>query len=96
MELSADGSTLTIGYTEAGLTQLKQRTVEQSIEVIRRRIDETGTLEPTIIRQGEDRIVVQVPGVMDVRRAEGDDRRKRSSRSTWCKGRAASAPFRRP
>lgn len=66
MELNADGSTLTIGYTEAGLTQLTQRTVEQSIEVIRRRIDETGTLEPTIIRQGEDRIVVQVPGVTDV------------------------------
>jgi preprotein translocase subunit SecD len=66
MELSADGAALTIGYTEAGLTQLKQRTVEQSIEVIRRRIDETGTLEPTIIRQGEDRIVVQVPGVVDV------------------------------
>jgi preprotein translocase subunit SecD len=66
MELTADGSTLTIGYSEAGLTQLKQRTVEQSIEVIRRRIDETGTLEPTIIRQGEDRIVVQVPGVTDV------------------------------
>ena len=66
MELTADGSTLNIGYSEAGLTQLKQRTVEQSIEVIRRRIDETGTLEPTIIRQGEDRIVVQVPGVTDV------------------------------
>ena len=66
MEVSADGSVLTIGYTEAGLTQLKQRTVEQSIEVIRRRIDETGTLEPTIIRQGEDRIVVQVPGIADV------------------------------
>ncbi|WP_119301297.1 protein translocase subunit SecD [Dongia deserti] len=65
MELSADGTRLSIGYSEAGLTQLKQHTVEQSIEIVRRRIDETGTREPTIIRQGEDRIVVQVPGVTD-------------------------------
>ena len=65
MELTVDGTRLSIGYTEAGLTQLKQHTVEQSIEVIRRRIDETGTLEPTIVRQGEDRIVVQAPGVAD-------------------------------
>jgi protein-export membrane protein SecD len=66
MEITTDGPTLSIVYNEAGLTQLKQRTVEQSIEVIRRRIDETGTLEPTIVRQGEDRIVVQVPGIADV------------------------------
>lgn len=37
--------------------------IEQSIEVIRRRIDETGTKEPTILRQGSDRIIVQLPGV---------------------------------
>jgi preprotein translocase subunit SecD len=65
MELTADGTRLSIGYTEAGLTQLRQHTVDQSIEIVRRRIDETGTREPTIIRQGEDRIVVQVPGVTD-------------------------------
>ena len=68
MELTADGTRLSIGYSEAGLTQLKQHTVEQSIEVVRRRIDETGTREPTIVRQGEDRIVVQVPGVTDPQR----------------------------
>ncbi len=65
MEIVADSPTLTLRYTEAGLRQLKSRTVEQSIEIVRRRIDETGTREPTIIRQGEDRIVVQVPGVQD-------------------------------
>jgi preprotein translocase subunit SecD len=68
MEIDSDGPTLTLRYTEAGLTQLKARTVDQSIEVVRRRIDETGTREPTIIRQGEDRIVVQVPGVEDPQR----------------------------
>jgi len=65
MDLTTDGTKLTIGFSESGLVQLKQRTVEQSIEIVRRRIDETGTREPTIIRQGEDRIVVQVPGVTD-------------------------------
>jgi preprotein translocase subunit SecD len=39
--------------------------LEQSIEVIRRRIDESGTKEPTIIRQGANRIVVQLPGIDD-------------------------------
>lgn len=65
MDLTTDGTKLTIGFSEAGLTQLKRHTVDQSIEIVRRRIDETGTREPTIIRQGEDRIVVQVPGVTD-------------------------------
>ncbi len=42
-----------------------KKIVEQSIEVIRRRIDESGTKEPTILRQGSDRIIVQLPGVDD-------------------------------
>ncbi len=65
MEISESDGTITIDFSEAGLKQLKSRTVDQSIEIVRRRIDETGTLEPVIIRQGEDRIVVQVPGVSD-------------------------------
>jgi protein-export membrane protein SecD len=65
MSLDVDGTKLTLRYTEAGLTALRTRTIEQSVEIVRRRIDETGTREPTIIRQGEDRIVVQVPGVSD-------------------------------
>ncbi len=65
MEMDVDGTVVLLRYTEAGLTSLRSRTVEQSIEIVRRRIDETGTREPTIIRQGEDRIVVQVPGISD-------------------------------
>jgi preprotein translocase subunit SecD len=42
--------------------------VEQSIEIVRRRIDETGVREPTIQRQGEDRILVQLPGLDDPER----------------------------
>jgi preprotein translocase subunit SecD len=39
------------------------RTVQQSVEIIRRRVDEVGTREPTIVRQGADRILIQVPGI---------------------------------
>ena len=39
--------------------------MQQSLEIVRRRIDEVGTREPTIQRQGDDRILVQVPGEKD-------------------------------
>ena len=42
---------------------MDERTMQQSLEIIRRRVDETGTREPSIQRQGADRILVQVPGV---------------------------------
>jgi protein-export membrane protein SecD len=44
---------------------MRQQVMDQSIEVVRRRIDELGTREPTIERSGEDRILVQVPGLQD-------------------------------
>jgi protein-export membrane protein SecD len=62
LEIGSDGK-VTAKYTDQTLTRLKAQLIEQSIEVIRKRIDETGTKEPTIIRQGDDRIVVQLPGV---------------------------------
>lgn len=48
--------------------ELLDRTLDQSIEIIRRRVDEFGTTEPTIQRQGESRILVQVPGIADSER----------------------------
>ncbi|MDP5349369.1 MAG: protein translocase subunit SecD, partial [Paracoccaceae bacterium] len=48
---------------EAERQATDDRTVQQSLEIIRRRIDEVGTREPTIQRQGADRILIQVPGV---------------------------------
>jgi SecD/SecF fusion protein len=42
--------------------------VAQSMEVIRNRVDEVGTTEPTIQRQGQDRVLVQVPGFEDSQR----------------------------
>ncbi|HRP11074.1 MAG TPA: protein translocase subunit SecD [Terricaulis sp.] len=51
--------------TPQSLRELSRQAAQQSIEVIRRRIDPTGTSEVTIIRQGDDRIVVQAPGLSD-------------------------------
>jgi preprotein translocase subunit SecD len=62
VQIAADGAG-TIRYRPAALETRRRQAVEQSIEIIRRRIDETGTKEPTIQRQGQDRILVQLPGV---------------------------------
>jgi protein-export membrane protein SecD len=61
----AAGGLLTLTMTEGYKTQTHEQVLEQSIEVVRRRIDEMGTREPTIERQGDDRILVQVPGLQD-------------------------------
>ncbi len=52
-------------YAEKVFEDRKKQLIEQSIEVIRRRIDETGTKEPILQRQGTDRIILQLPGVDD-------------------------------
>ena len=51
-----------IAYSEQALNELKAKIVDQSIEIVRRRIDAAGTKEPSIQRQGADRITVQLPG----------------------------------
>ncbi|APH54747.1 Protein translocase subunit secD [Granulibacter bethesdensis] len=53
---------------EAALHDRATAAVQQSIEIVRRRIDQTGVVDPNIARQGEDRIVVQLPGVDDPQR----------------------------
>ena len=57
-----------VTFTEDALLQRNIKAVEQSIEIVRRRIDELGTTEPTIQRQGSNRILVQVPGLDDPER----------------------------
>src|SRR5215469_10515898 len=52
-------------FTPQATDMRRQQAVDQSIEIIRRRLDETGTKEPTIQRQGADRILVELPGVGD-------------------------------
>ena len=65
LEVTEDGNLLTVRYTEQALTKMKSDAVDQSIEIVRRRIDQLGTREPSIMRQGSDRIMVQLPGVED-------------------------------
>ncbi|MFY9834444.1 MAG: protein translocase subunit SecD [Methylocystis sp.] len=66
LEVDDDGDGLVrVVVTDTGLTEKVRRAVDQSIEVIRRRIDALGTREPSIQRQGDDRIIVQVPGLQD-------------------------------
>ena len=61
----AGNGTVTMKMTDAYKTGSKNDIVTQSVEVVRRRIDQLGTKEPTIERQGDDRILVQVPGLSD-------------------------------
>jgi protein-export membrane protein SecD len=64
----ADDGLIRFSYTEQGLSQRISSIVQQSIEVIRLRLDEFGTTEPSIQRQGEDRILVEAPGEGDPQR----------------------------
>jgi SecD/SecF fusion protein len=59
---------LTVKLSEQGINDRMSSLVAQSIEVIRKRVDEVGTTEPTIQRQGTDRVLVQVPGFNDSER----------------------------
>ena len=60
---------LVVGYNEVELIRLRKDIANQVVEVIRRRIDEFGVSEPVITVQGEDRVLVQLPGVADSARA---------------------------
>ena len=68
LDVTIDGDKVEAVYTEDYLKQLQDQVIGQSIEIVRRRIDETGTNEPVIQRQGDDRILVQLPGVDDPQR----------------------------
>ena len=63
IEVSSEQEILIIEFSEAEKLALNTRTMEQSLEIIRRRVDEVGTREPTIQKQGERRILIQVPGI---------------------------------
>ncbi len=63
IEVTANGNIFTVTLSEAEKQAVDERTILQSLEIIRRRIDEVGTREPTIQRQGTSRILIQVPGI---------------------------------
>ncbi len=63
LDVTSTDDIITIQLSEAEQLATNDRTMAQSLEIIRRRVDEAGTREPTIQRQGDDRILIQVPGI---------------------------------
>ena len=63
IEVSTQGDMVIVELSDAEKLATDDRTVRQALEIIRNRIDEVGTREPTIQRQGADRILIQVPGI---------------------------------
>lgn len=63
LKIWSDGDELLVSLSDAEVLATDERTMRQSLEIIRRRVDEVGTREPTIQRQGIDRILIQVPGI---------------------------------
>jgi preprotein translocase subunit SecD len=60
-----DGNRFVLTPTQEGIDQAVSQAMDTAVEVVRKRIDGLGTKEPTILRQGAQRIVVQVPGLQD-------------------------------
>ncbi len=63
LEVRIEGEDIVVTLSEAERLATDERTMRLSLEIIRRRVDEAGTREPTIQRQGPDRILIQVPGI---------------------------------
>ena len=66
--VDAGNGLIRLTVTQAAMTERIRQSVEQSIQIIERRVNELGTVEPSIQRQGIDRILVQVPGLQDPQR----------------------------
>ena len=68
MNYSYENDKVKLEYSKYGLIEIKNAAQDQSLEIVRRRIDEIGTNEPTIIKRGNDRILVELPGLSDPNR----------------------------
>ncbi len=65
VDISESGGLITLTPSDAALVERVRQAVDQSIQIIERRVNELGLVEPTIQREGADRILVQVPGLQD-------------------------------
>ena len=61
----AGGGLIRLALSQPAMVERMRKTIEQSIQIVERRVNELGTVEPVIQRQGNDRILVQVPGLQD-------------------------------
>ena len=65
LEINEVNSFLVVNFSKQGLVKLKTSSQEQALEIVRRRIDEIGTNEPNILKRGNDRVLVELPGLDD-------------------------------
>src|SRR6185312_8878334 len=65
LEVTQDGHLVRLAPSEPAIVERVRQSVDQSIQIIERRVNELGTVEPLIAREGTDRILVQVPGLQD-------------------------------
>jgi preprotein translocase subunit SecD len=65
IDVAASGGVVTLTPTDTAITERVRQAVDQSIQIIERRVNELGLVEPTIQREGLNRILVQVPGLQD-------------------------------
>ena len=68
MEHLVENNNVRIKFSKFGLIEVKNSALDQSLEIVRRRIDEIGTNDPTIIKRGNDRILIELPGINDPNR----------------------------
>src|SRR3569832_1790336 len=68
VDITNDGNLYRLTLSEPAIVERVRQSVEQSIQIIEKRVNELGTVEPLIQRQGTDRILVQVPGLGDPQR----------------------------
>ena len=100
LSLSESTGVLKYGFSTAEVQKIKDTATDQVLEIIRNRIDQFGVAEPTILRQGANEIVVQLPGVRDPQgcryhRKDGAARIQTCRYRVTCRSRTASETFTR-
>jgi preprotein translocase subunit SecD len=69
-DIITEGNSVIVSLTDSQIAQIRTDTINHTIEIVRRRVDETGTNEPIIQRQGDRRVLVQLPGIDDPERVK--------------------------
>ena len=65
MKFIVNANIITLNFTTDLINLIKKNALEQSIEIVRNRVDEIGTKEPNIVTRGVDRVLVELPGLKD-------------------------------
>mgnify|MGYP007000053626 CR=1 len=63
LNITEENNLFVVNYSKQGIIELKTSSQDQALEIVRRRIDEIGTNEPNILKRGNDRVLVELPGL---------------------------------